>query len=213
MSHWNKLIRPAQKRFRRSRIRLIGKLFPEIEGSVVVDVGGSLHFWREAMSILKPSRVLIYNISAPRMTMLVTDPDPRIEAHLYDGVRLPLADNEADFVLCNSVIEHVRPDARASFAAEIQRVGKRFAVQTPSRSFPFELHFGMPFVHWLPRRLGRWLVGFSPFQLLSGANARKYFDATQLLSTAELRGHFPTARIITEDFLGMPESMLAVQSE
>jgi len=83
-------------------------------------------------------------------------------------------------------------------------------VQTPSRGFPLELHFGLPFVHWLPRPLAREIVRVSPFNLLSKVNARQYFDQTHLLPKEELSSYFPGAEIRTETFLGLPKSNIAI---
>lgn len=209
MIRWSKVIRPMQRRFRRKRARKILEHFPQINGSVVIDIGGSLTFWQTVEDILRPQRVLVYNIHEGRMTMGAEATDERVELHFYDGSRIPQDDNAAEVVICNSVIEHVPLGQRATLANEVRRVGKNYVAQTPARGFPLELHFGMPFLHWLPRPLGRQVVRVSPFAFLSVANAQKYFDETRLLSRKEFAGYFPSARIETERFLGMPKSMLA----
>lgn len=207
-STWNRLIGPAQRKFRHERAKRIRELLPQIENARVIDVGGSLPFWYEVDHILKPASVVCYNISAPRMTMGSRFHDPRITTQLYDGKRLPEDDQSADVVICNSVIEHVPLDQRANVAREIIRVGRSWVVQTPSPAFPLELHFGLPFVHWLPRPLGRQLVRLSPFHLLSGANGPSYFDETRLLSKRELAELFPGGRLVEEKVLGIPKSQL-----
>lgn len=162
--------------------------------------------------ILRPGKVIIYNISQTRMDMGLTNSEGNIEAHLYDGKRVPLEEGSADYVLCNSVIEHVPPDLRANLAQEIRRVGKHYVVQTPSTAFPLELHFGLPFIHWLPRPVARKLVPLSPFAMLGRGkvNAPAYFDETKLLPRKELQAYFPNATIHTERFAGMPKSNVAV---
>lgn len=206
---WNRLIRSSQQRFRTQRAQRILDRFPGITGSTVVDLGGSLPFWRDIGHILKPAKVIIYNISSHRMQMGLQNSWEYVETHLYDGVRVPMDDKSADFVLCNSVIEHVPPAMRAGLAGEIMRLAPHYVVQTPSPKFPLELHFGLPFVHWLPRPLARQIVVVSPFNLLSDGNAKAYFDQTILLGEAELRGYFPGARIEVEKAFGMPKSLIA----
>jgi hypothetical protein len=88
-------------------------------------------------------------------------------------------------------------------------VGKSFVVQTPAREFPLELHFGLPFVHWLPRAIGRQIVRVSPFAILARVDAKRYFDETRLLSRNELAEYFPHPKIEIEHFCGIPKSMLA----
>ena len=212
-SAWNRLIRPAQRRFRRTRAHRIRQRLPMIRDGKVVDIGGALGFWLEVDDVLRPAQVICYNISAPRMSMGYQATNARIRTRLYDGSRIPEEDRAADVVICNSVIEHVPPEARAGLAREIMRVGRRYVVQTPSPAFPLELHFGLPFVHWLPRPIGRALVRISPFHLLSGADGPAYFDETRLLSRRELMALFPGARLVVERVMGIPKSYLVFGGE
>jgi SAM-dependent methyltransferase len=86
-------------------------------------------------------------------------PGPFVQADAAEG--LPFADGEFELVYCSSVIEHVPPDRRETFAKEIRRVGRGWFVQTPAWSFPIEPHALLPFAHWLPPRLRRpyWKLG------------------------------------------------------
>src|SRR5581483_9921056 len=65
-------------------------------------------------------------------------PGPFAQADPAEG--LPFADGEFDLAYCSSVIEHVRPERRPAFAAEVRRVARGWYVQTPARSFPLEPH-------------------------------------------------------------------------
>jgi SAM-dependent methyltransferase len=111
-------------------------------------------------------------------------PGPFVRADASE--QLPFADDEFDLVYCSSVIEHVPPARRATFAAEVRRVGRGWFVQTPARSFPIEPHSLLPAAHWLPRRLRRryWRLG------ASGPDS----DAIWLLGRAELESLFGPAR-------------------
>src|SRR5699024_1602605 len=64
-------------------------------------------------------------------------------------------DNAFDYVISNAVIEHLGgPVGGAQLLAESDRVARKgWAHTTPNRRFPFELHTGVPLLHWLPRRL------------------------------------------------------------
>jgi SAM-dependent methyltransferase len=86
-------------------------------------------------------------------------PGPFVKADAT--LRLPFADGEFDLVYCSSVIEHVAPQRREAFAAELRRVGRGWFVQTPAFSFPVEPHALLPFAHWLPPVLRRpyWKLG------------------------------------------------------
>jgi SAM-dependent methyltransferase len=77
--------------------------------------------------------------------------------------RLPFADNEFDLAYSSSVIEHIRPERRAIFARELQRVARGWYVQTPAFEFPIEPHALLPAAHWLPPNVRRryWRLGTS----------------------------------------------------
>jgi hypothetical protein len=203
---WKRALGPLQRRFRRQRAKRIREIFPDIADAHVVDVGGSLRFWHELKDIIRPRRVQIYNIDTERMEMGHTNEDAWISLHYYDGSHLPFEANAADIVICNSVIEHVPISLRKALADEIRRVGRSWIVQTPSRSFPIELHFMLPFLHWIPRGIGRQIARVSPFAVLARVDGRKYFDETQLLPLSELRGYFPEGELLVERAAGIPKS-------
>src|SRR5271163_4611565 len=107
---------------------------------------------------------------------------PFVQADAVEG--LPFADGEFELVYCSSVIEHVPPARRATFAREIQRVGRGWFVQTPAWSFPIEPHALLPGAHWLPPRLRRpyWTLG-----------ATGEWEDISLLRRSEVEGLFGPA--------------------
>ncbi len=110
-------------------------------------------------------------------------PGPFVQADAAEG--LPFADGEFDLVYCSSVVEHVPPQRRDAFAAEVRRVGRGWFVQTPAYSFPIEPHSLLPGAHWLaPRWRERyWKLG-----------ATGGWEAIELLRRAELEALFGPAR-------------------
>jgi SAM-dependent methyltransferase len=117
-------------------------------------------------------------------------------------VRLPFADGEFDLAYSSSVVEHVAPERRAAFAAEVRRVARGWYVQTPARSFPVEPHALLPFAHWLPVAVRR------PYWRLGAAGA---WEEIALLGRAELAALFPGARIVPERLGGLVKSWVAVR--
>ena len=83
------------------------------------------------------------------------------------------------------MIEHVPPERRAAFAAEVRRVGRGWFVQTPALSFPIEPHSLLPGAHWIPEPMRRlyWRLG------ATGA-----WEEISLLSRAEMESLFGPAR-------------------
>lgn len=76
---------------------------------------------------------------------------PRLGFIQGDALNLPLGDQCADVVICAQVYEHVA-DAMRLFD-EIWRVlvpGGICFLSGPNKLYPIELHYGLPFVQWLP---------------------------------------------------------------
>jgi SAM-dependent methyltransferase len=115
--------------------------------------------------------------------------------------RLPFDDDEFDIAYANSVIEHIAPERRPTFASELRRVGRGWYVQTPAMSFPIEPHALLLGAHWLPRVARRryWRLG-------AGGDP----DEVQLLRRRELELLFGPA--IPERFGPLTKSWVCVRA-
>ena len=140
--------------------------------------------------------------------------------------KLPFGDGFFDIVFCSSMIEHytlpkseiwhVRSGSdfcqvawprQQECAQEVQRVGRRYFVQTPNKWFPIESHTWLPFVGYAPR----WLL----IAILRVSN-RVWVKSTQpdwhLLNRRQMRALFPGAEIVLEKSAGLTKSLIAVKS-
>ena len=210
MRSWHRFITPILGYFRLRRGNEIRRLFPDLHAYRVLDLGGSVHFWHESGLVDHIKSVDIYNVSNSeiRTTHAISE---KFRVHIYDGQRLPESDQSYDFVISNSVLEHIPPPERAQVAREARRVGKRGFIQTPAFEFPIEPHFVLPFIHWLPRSLGRWCVRLSPWALLSSHPAAvqdAYWAEVQLLSRSQLAALFPGDNVSSERFLALPKAWI-----
>jgi SAM-dependent methyltransferase len=126
-------------------------------------------------------------------------PGPFVQADAAQ--RLPFDDAAFDLAYSSSVVEHVEPERRAAFAAEIRRVARGWFVQTPAWSFPIEPHALLPFAHWLAPTLRRpyWRVG-----------AAGSWEDIHLLRRAELAELFGEP-ILAERFGGLVKSWIALR--
>lgn len=91
-------------------------------------------------------------------------------------------------------------------------MAKQGFIQTPVHEFPIEPHFVMPFIHWLPRAVGRLCVRVSPWALLSAhspAVQDAYWNEVRLLKRAELAALFPLDKVAPERFLGLSKAWVA----
>jgi hypothetical protein len=139
---------------------------------------------------------------------------------------LPFRDNAFDIVFCSSVIEHATGEKenvmrfrtnrefreaafenQRRFAAEIQRVSKRYFIQTPSKYFPIESHTWLPvFIVFLPRQ---WQVALIRF--LNRRWPKKTTPDWNLLTKEEMRRLFPDADIVVERVFGCAKSIMAIK--
>lgn len=207
--NWYSLLKPAMIRFRLARARRIKQHFPDIDTMNVLDLGGSIHFWNIVQEVIDPARLTILNVTEGGSAQAESANDRGRLVMLYDGDTVPFPDDHFDLVICNSVIEHVPESGRAKLVSEIERVGKRFVLQTPAYEFPLEPHLVAPFIHWLPRKLGRQLAPYTPCGVIGKMDGTAVFDEVNLLRHKEVVSLMPRAELVTERFLGLPKSYLA----
>ncbi len=196
--------------FRRRRFALFQSLIAPLPRPVrILDVGGSPAFWvRVGFTADEGVHILVVN---KRREGAVIGPNMRQE--LGDARQLSYPDQAFDVVVSNSVIEHVGDFAdQARMAQEIRRVGRRYFVQTPNRSFPLEPHFLFPFFQFLPLEVRAWLLsrfqlGWHPRQEKSAA--RETVRSIRLVTAREMRIFFPGAKLYRESVLGLTKGFVA----
>ena len=98
-------------------------------------------------------------------------------------------------------------------AREIQRVGKRYFVQTPNRYFPIEPHYMLPYFQFLPLGIKTWLL--MHFALDWGGKVDDRERAIELANSVKLLGldtfaaMFPGADFYKEKVLRLTKSFVA----
>jgi len=100
-----------------------------------------------------------------------------------NALALPFADNSIDYVHSSAVWEHVGcVENQRKMLFECLRVAdKGVFLTTPNRWFPVEFHSQLPLVHWLPKKMFRWVL-----------RRTKYFELADeavlnLLSAGEIK--------------------------
>jgi hypothetical protein len=140
------------KQWRTQRFLDFVRLVRPPEGARILDLGGLPTMWD-----LVPHTYQVTLLNLPGF-METQNKSPevlqRLEGQLKcvegdaTALREVFQDGEFDVVYSNSVIEHVGGEVKqAAFAAEAQRLGKGYWVQTPSPWFPLEAHTGVLF-YW-----------------------------------------------------------------
>jgi methyltransferase family protein len=113
-----------------------------------------------------------------------------------DGCALPFSNQAFDVAFSNSVIEHLTSaDAQRRFGSELRRVGRRYFLQTPNRSFPIEPHYLFPFFQYLPTAIQRWLHTHFDIGTVKKTDA---FGTIRLLTKRDLESLFPEAALVPE---------------
>jgi hypothetical protein len=196
---------------RRQRLNLLlGFLISQKNPIRVLDIGGTESFWKVAGFPFNnlELKITLLNLTAQRVSL------PGIVSVVGDACHMPqYEEGNFDLVFSNSVIEHVGTFAdQESMAKEIQRISKRYFIQTPNRNFPIEPHFAFPFFQYLPVSIRVWLImhfNLGWFKRIpEKTRARQIVNDIRLLNRQELKFLFPNAEIFVERFLGLISSYI-----
>lgn len=220
------LKRYIARRSRMKRARLVMQELNLTENDRILDLGGGKG--RHFASVF-PFRKNVWIGCHSQENLHFASEKYGFNTVLLDGCddRLPFEDKAFDVVFCSSVIEHVTgPKDEAvglfktdgarfvtqalphqeRFAREIQRIAKRYYVQTPNRLFPFEMHSWLPGLGYLPTH---W-----QWQVLRVSNhfwpQREENPDWALLTYRQMRALFPDATLKVERFAGLVKSVIAI---
>lgn len=105
-----------------------------------------------------------------------------------DGLGLPFADGEFDWVFCNEVIERVGSFGRQyGLLKELARVARKGVfVATSNRRHPIEFNTELPFIHWLPAPCWRRVLKWSGKSAWASESVLNLLDAKGLYKLASL---------------------------
>jgi hypothetical protein len=183
------------------------------DADFILDVGGNTVNWH---LLEQRPRVILVNLE-PEYFGPNSDDQSFIRV-IADARRLPFRSKSIDVLFSNSVIEHLNNRAdQITMANEVERVGRRYFVQTPDFAFPIEPHFLAPFFHWLPLRLRlatvRWLTPWGWITRSDRTEAERLVREIRLLSQRDVRRLFPDGTVLVERAFGLPKSILAVRRD
>ncbi|MDN3203831.1 class I SAM-dependent methyltransferase [Algoriphagus sediminis] len=200
-------------KFRAKRLEdfeaLFFKIFDKDQKIRILDVGGTDYFWKGSSIIDLP------NVSITLLNLhLEESSHPSVKAITGDATDMSNFENEQfDLVFSNSVIEHLYSfDSQKKMADEVMRVGKRYFIQSPNRSFPIEAHYALPFAQKMPKSWVYFLLTktrFSRLQRWEEKDARQYLDEIRLLSQDEMKTLFPGSELYFEKVFGLVKSFAA----
>ena len=107
-----------------------------------------------------------------------------------DGSSLPFPDGSFDYLHSSAVLEHVGSrESQTRFLREAWRVVRKGVfINTPNRFFPIEVHTALPFVHWLPARTFRQVVGRTKMRYFALEENLNLLSPRELASVAKRAG-------------------------
>ena len=196
-------------RFRERRFSTFLKQFNINSNTTILDVGGTAQTW-EGTGL--EENVVLLNIFIPKAERT----NPKFRYVQGNALNMNMFDDKSfDLVFSNSVIEHVGSfENQQKFAAEIQRVGKSYWIQTPNKQFPIEPHFLFPFFQYLPARFKkevaiRWKYSHFKKWGKDDEHILEEAEKIRLLHRQELSQVFESPGIYEEKLLGMTKSLVA----
>jgi hypothetical protein len=198
----------------RARARRFSQLlteFPALSEMRVLDVGGTVAYWKTAAQ--RPRRLDVVNSDVTESSDVGW-----AAVHHVDACALPaeLRNGGFDLVYSNSLIEHVGGvERRRAVAEQVHAAAPHHWVQTPYRYFPVEPHWVFPGFQFLPVAARavvarRWSLAHEFERTRSPEEVVDWVLSVELLSRTELQHLFPTSRIVAEKFLGLPKSLVAI---
>ncbi len=206
-SYFRRLLKDFSHKSRTKKFELLNKVFQPRPEDLVLDIGASGDvFLRYTLEDVYPYPERLTaggyewgEVESARRFY------PRARYAVFDGCALPFPDRSFDLVFSNAVIEHILgPGRQALFAREIMRVGKSWFVTTPNFWYPFESHYHLPFIQFMPRPMRR------EYNRLLGTHIPKgMVQELGLLGARQLRALFPTSRIARVRVTFWPETLVA----
>ena len=208
-SRFRRLLKEMSHRSRAKKFELFQSVFRPRPNDRILDVGASGDvFLRYTFEDVYPYPQRItaggYDL---REVLSARQLYPQPSYAVFDGCGLPFPDKSFDLVFSNAVIEHVS-GRQKQFADEVMRVGKSWFVTTPNYWFPFETHYHLPFIQFLPRSVQRAYNGFLGTHIPKGQ-----VKDLALLSARQLQRLFPTSRVIGVRVTFWPETLVAYRLE
>lgn len=194
---------------KRRRFALFAELVSQLSRPLtILDVGGSQAYWNRIGWGDDPDvRIVLLNLRAPQVTSRF------ITGVAGDATAMhQFQDDAFDVVFSNSVIEHVGDfEMQRRMASEVQRVGRRYFVQTPNYYFPLEPHFVFPCFHWLPVSTRAYLLTKRNLGFVKRKedfeSAVRTVQSVRLLTRSEMLQLFPGAHVFNERLLGLTKSL------
>ncbi len=206
-SAFRNLLKEFSQKSRARKFELFHALFQPSAQDLVLDIGASGQvFLQYTFEDVYPfPDQLVAGGSDFREVESARRRYPRPRYVVFDGCRLPFADKSFDGVFSNAVIEHILGEGQQDrFAREVMRVGKSWFITTPNYWYPFESHYHLPLIQFMPQTMQR-----SYNRLLGTHIPKGAVQKLGLLSAGRLQRLFPNSRVAKVKVTFWPETLAA----
>jgi len=206
-SYFKSVLKSFSHKSRTKKFQLFQSIFQPRPEERVLDIGASGEvFLRYTFEDVYPypSRIVAGGYS-PGEVRSARKAYPEPAYAVFDGCSLPFPDKAFDIVFSNAVIEHILgPGRQKRFAQEVMRVGRSWFVTTPNYWYPFESHYHLPFIQFLPENMRR------SYNSLFGSHIPKgQTQELALLSANALSELFPSSHVEKVRVTFWPETLVA----
>lgn len=195
-------------KLRNKRIEFFQSLVKNYNIKNIIDIGGTQLFWNNFnIDLNEDMQITLLNLhkqeTNKNFKSVVGD---ATDMHQYKN-------KEFDLVFSNSVLEHVGDyDNQVKMGNEVNRIGKKYFIQTPNKYFPIEPHFLFPFFQFLPKSLKIFLIrhyNLGNFKKTPEKDkAEEIANSIRLISQKELKSIFPEGKIYKEKVFGITKSFI-----
>ena len=211
----NILTDKLQLKFRKRRFEFFKSLLELLDKPAwILDIGGTPKFWIDmGIEDLQDIHLILLNLE------LLETKIPNFQCVKGDARDLKNFRNQQfDVVFSNSVIEHLGNfDDQKKMADEVQRVGKRYFIQTPNYWFPIEPHYRALGFQYFPRKIKIFFLRHFDVgrmkKIVDKKLAEKEAARIRLLKLNELRKLFPQANLYKEKILILTKSFVMFKWE
>lgn len=198
-------------RFRRKRFSIISNMINDTikeKGECkIIDLGGTEYYWDMIGDFLDSKKVFIdlVNISEGEVK------GSRFKVVIGDVTDLSdIPDQSYDLVHSNSVIEHIGSwPGMVAMAKNVYRLAPRHYVQTPYMWFPYEPHYRLPLIHWLPEQIRMRALLIRKTKDVD--IAMRIVRERNLLDFRQMSYLFPNSTLKSERVLGITKSILVIK--
>lgn len=162
-------------------------ILKELSEATCVDVGCSAGIITAQLADIFGATV---GVDYDRTGLAAIQPEDKLKAFFVraDAMRLPFADESLDVIICAQVYEHVPNDV--ALVNEIHRTlrpGGYCFFSGPNWLFPIELHYFLPFLHWLPEGWANQYLRLTQLGTAYYERSRTIWSLHRLLHQFEIR--------------------------